>query len=1031
MQPSRSTLFSLAAAAICAAGASAQTLVKDINTTPDPARNPSSKPRSFAAPAGANWMVFTAERKGYGRELFVRTGTGQTRLLKDIRPGAASSSPSQLTAGGGHVYFVANNGTHGPELWRTNGTTAGTSMFYDLRPGSAGSSPTGLVYLSGSLWFAADNGSYGREPWTLTGNTLRQVKNIASGSGSSFPSRFMHSGGYVYFSANDGKSGYELWRSRGTSATTYRVHDIYPGSGSSSPDGMVAFQGRIFFVATHSQSGRELWSTDGTSAGTRIFRDIVAGARSSSPRHLTRIGNGLVFSAHTPNNGRELWQTRGSVFTTWLLKDIRSGSLGSNPDQFYSSGRNVWFTADNGSWGRELYRVYATSSGGALQVGSYDLRRGSAGSSPSEFLAFNGYLYVVYDDGTHGAELWSGREPFATAPMSLGLKNLRHPGASAPRNLRVIHGNVVFAANDGIHGEEVFRVQGSSDPILWAEAALTPPGFSLSSHPTELTGVGDQVYFFARKSKGKAALFRSGSSRASVRELKELYPSPVAPASFVQIDGRVYFSAKSPRGDTELFETDGTPAGTRMVADIHPGRILSGGNVTGYRSSRPRDLTVFGGRLFFIADRGTTYQEFGSDVLSYDPRSKRLYRHTGAGASGVAPRDLVRAGGRLFFSADDGTGRELWSSDGTNSALVYDDRLQIADPKHLVAVGSGIVYSAQGRSGRELWESDGTAAGTRMVADLAPGPASSSPGSLVADGNTVYFTAVTPSTGQEVFIRRPDGKVRLLKDIGPGAASSGATGLTLAPDGTLFFTAITAVHGRELYASAGTAASTRMVADLVTGAGQGSNPSELVAPGDGMLYFRALTPATGIELWRVPEDLSSPPKVLSIHPGTGHSEPGQLTAAGQNLFFVAQDGKTGYELWTLPIGARRQILGAGCRAGGSRGQLATLRTDPPRIGQSFVISGTHLNPRTIGMLAIGLPGAEPTPFLHQACLLQLDPRVPFVLIPALISGSSWSWQGPVPGTTALLGKQLGLQLAMPGAGGTTDLSNGVRLTLGR
>jgi ELWxxDGT repeat protein len=58
-------------------------------------------------------------------------------MVLDINPGPVSSYPGDLTDVNGTVFFAANDGLHGYELWRSDGTAAGTQMVLDINPGPA------------------------------------------------------------------------------------------------------------------------------------------------------------------------------------------------------------------------------------------------------------------------------------------------------------------------------------------------------------------------------------------------------------------------------------------------------------------------------------------------------------------------------------------------------------------------------------------------------------------------------------------------------------------------------------------------------------------------------------------------------------------------------------------------------------------------------------------------------------------------------------------------------------------------------
>ena len=57
-----------------------------------------------------------------------------------------------------------------------------------------------------------------------------------------------------------------------------------------------------------------------------------------------------------------------------------------------------------------------------------------------------------------------------------------------------------------------------------------------------------------------------------------------------------------------------------------------------------------------------------------------------------------------------------------------------------------------GIHGRELWKTDGTAGGTKPLADVLPGPLSSSPANLKVVGDRLFFSAWAPETGREPWV---------------------------------------------------------------------------------------------------------------------------------------------------------------------------------------------------------------------------------------------------------------------------------------
>jgi ELWxxDGT repeat protein len=71
-------------------------------------------------------------------------------LVKDIFPGSSSSNPQSPTPMSGVLYFHADDGVHGDELWRSDGTAGGTYLLRDLDPTNA-TIPSFLTAVNGAL----------------------------------------------------------------------------------------------------------------------------------------------------------------------------------------------------------------------------------------------------------------------------------------------------------------------------------------------------------------------------------------------------------------------------------------------------------------------------------------------------------------------------------------------------------------------------------------------------------------------------------------------------------------------------------------------------------------------------------------------------------------------------------------------------------------------------------------------------------------------------------------------------------------
>ncbi len=473
-------------------------------------------------------------------------------MVKDINPNG-DSMPTDLINYNSKIFFTADDGVNGKELWVTNGTE--TTLLKDINPGENGSDISNFKILNGKLLFTATDEANGNELWATDGTEAgtKLVKDMFPGSGGSYAFEFIEFNNALYFRSEDGVHGTELWKTDGTTDGTVMVGDLREGEFGSNPSNFAILNNKLYFSAIdgfdydNGQTGLELWVSDGTAAGTHLVKDINP-FESSQASGLTTFGNKIYFSADDGTNGNELWATDGTEAGTYMVKDIStSGNGNSLAGNFIVFNNKLIFTAYSAEAGREMWTTDGT------QAGTYMLKDVKAGTAGSVIPQFRHFIYkdkllLTLDDGTHGAEIWS--TDGTTAGTQLYLDIFPGPDGSmnpnqAPMTFAEVNGTLYFRALDNY--DEYYQLWKSDGTTAGTKKLLpdptTPYNFALAQIPG-FTALGDKLYFRAQYDENGYELWSVTADAAmAVTDFNKnkfsVYPNPASDVVNISGDSNI------------------------------------------------------------------------------------------------------------------------------------------------------------------------------------------------------------------------------------------------------------------------------------------------------------------------------------------------------------------------------------------------------------------------------------------------------------------------------------------------------------
>jgi ELWxxDGT repeat protein len=739
-----------------------------LDATPGPAQSYGF--RDFAA--GDPWSYFYRHLAETGWEPWRTDGTPEgTTILADLNPGAAGSGGGWTNGfhptgfWGPYFFFLADDGIHGAEVWRTDGTAAGTFPMTAFEPDAYADSVADFAALPAAMLFSAWTYGGPVELWRVGGPTKEVERLLTVPVGTSAHVRPLAVRGDRALLEIDKGGAIHLWVTDGTVEGTLQVIDLPQAAAPSFGRPQPVANGWIFF-ARGGAHGVEPWTTDGTPEGTHLLFDVRPGPEDSAAvgwstatlgdRALLRLDDGV--------HGRELWITDGTAVGTRLVADLEPGREDS---------RDLILLGEQD--GHELFeyegRVWATDGTTAGTVPIGDLGRTV---SPSDPLRLARVGEQVYFDAL-GAP-WV-RHPFRSDGSEVGTSWL----GSTP--VEWLYGRTHFAdLGDGTFVANTDRAcddrYGYSE--LWSGDEILAPVATLvyDCGARCTTGLGQAppvaggfaLYVDWSPELG-TELWRTDGTPGGTSPLVDLFPGedPAWPPQLHPVGGEVWFTAVD-AGDVEsVWRSRGTPETTEVVGAL-PGTTGEFDRASVW----PIDPAIGS----YFARRF----ENGTSVLRYSAGFGQPPEILATGVYFFGPGPLGVVGGRILFAgvgtAESPTGVELWVSDGTPEGTRLLRDIWPGEPDSSIGagfvVGGRVIFPAcDPAGGCELWASDGTEAGTGRFLDLEPGPGSSRPTGLSKIGSQLYFAACRIASGCEGFVTNGTAAgTRPLEEVAAGPLSS-------------------------------------------------------------------------------------------------------------------------------------------------------------------------------------------------------------------------------------------------------------------
>jgi len=259
-----------------------------------------------------------------------------------------------------------------------------------------------------------------------------------------------------------------------------------------------------------------------------------------------------------------------------------------------------------------------------------------------------------------------------------------------PSNFIEYNGEIVFRANDGVNGIELWKLDSSMMPTLISDVRPGPD----NSSPNFFIEFNNKLYFTAFDDNvGGLDLFSyDGTSVSSESLYGSSFSGLINP---IELNGKLYYTGfNASFQSNKLIEFDGTTGGEVVDNDSGEANVL-GGNTIAYN-----------GKILLYMNYSTDDAAVGTELYEYDPAAQTfsLIKDIDQGSGNSSISNFVQLGNEVYFEAES----QVWKTDGTNAGTVLItavDNLGVGNVRNFFVWNDELYFEGDnGTDGDELWK---------------------------------------------------------------------------------------------------------------------------------------------------------------------------------------------------------------------------------------------------------------------------------------------------------------------------------------